>query len=86
MSKAEYIQIGIVLIVFITCWIAGKFIRYLKSKRHNRELWGTIFEGATHKLMNLDAIKEPEIFIEKKAKQSGQGDDKDKAQMKNNGQ
>lgn len=78
MSQYEYIQIGIVLTIFLTCWFAGKFIRYLRSKKHNRELWGTIFEGATHKLINLDAIKEPEIFIEKKARQSGQGDDKNK--------
>lgn len=78
MSVYEYIQTGMVLVIFVACWLAGKFIRFLKSKRHNRELWGTIFEGATHKLINLEAIKEPEIFIEKKARRSGQGDDKDK--------
>jgi len=77
MSAYEYIQIGMVLVIFIACWLAGKFIHLLKSKCHNRELWGTIFEGATHKLINLDAIKEPEIFIEKKARQSGQRDDPD---------
>jgi hypothetical protein len=78
MSTHEYILIGTVFGLFIAAWLASKFINYLRSKRHNRELWGTIFEGATHKLINLDAIKEPEVFIEKKAKQSGQGDDKDK--------
>ena len=36
---------------------------------------GTIFEGVTHKIINLDAIKEPEVFIEKKARRSGQGDE-----------
>lgn len=78
MSHHEYVLLGTVFGFFIMVWLAGKFIHYLRSKRHNRELWGTIFEGATHKLINLDAIKEPEVFIEKKAKQSGQGDDKDK--------
>lgn len=74
----ETIEIGLVFGIFFIAWLAGKFISYLKTKRHNRELWGTIFEGATHKLVNLDAIKEPEVFIEKKAKQSGQSDDKSK--------
>ncbi len=74
MTDYEYVQIGIVLTIFIAAWLAGKFITYLKTKRHNRELWGTIFEGVTHKLVNLDAVKEPEIFIEKKAKQNGLGD------------
>ena len=78
MSNHEYVLLGMVFGFFIALWLASKFIHYLRSKRHNRELWGTIFEGATHKLINLDAIKEPEVFIEKKAKQSGQSDDKDK--------
>lgn len=78
MEQYEYIQLGIVLVIFISGFLAAKFIRYLRGKRHNRELWGTIFEGATHKLVNLDAIKEPEVFIEKRVKQSGQGDDNDK--------
>jgi hypothetical protein len=78
MSHHEYVLLGTVFGFFIMVWLATTFIHYLRSKRHNRELWGTIFEGATHKLINLDAIKEPEVFIEKKAKQSGQDDDKDK--------
>lgn len=78
MSQHEYVLVGTVFGFFIAAWLASTFIRYLRSKRHNRELWGTIFEGVTHKLINLDTIKEPEVFIEKKAKQSGQGDDKNK--------
>jgi len=77
-SGVEYIEIGLVFGIFVAYWFANKFIRHLKTKRHNRELWGTIFEGATHKLVNLDAIKEPEAFIEKKSKRSGQADDKNK--------
>ncbi|GGY77392.1 hypothetical protein GCM10011613_22420 [Cellvibrio zantedeschiae] len=79
-SLYEYFLIGTVFGFFILVWLAIKLITYLRSKRHNRELWGTIFEGATHKLIDLDAIKEPEVFIEKKAKQSGQADDKNKNQ------
>ena len=78
MSRYDYVLIGTVFGFFIAVWLGSKLIHHLRSKRHDRELWGTIFEGATHKLINLDAIKEPEVFIEKKAKQSGQGDDKDK--------
>jgi hypothetical protein len=81
MSHYEYLLLGIVFGFFIVVWLAIKLITYLRSKRHNRELWGTIFEGATHKLINLDVIKEPEVFIEKRAKQSGQGDDKNKNSM-----
>ena len=84
MTTYEYIQIGILLIIFMTCWLGGKFIAYLRSKRHNRELWGTIFEGVTNKLIDLEAIKEPEVFIEKKTKQGGQSDDENKNQNEPN--
>lgn len=75
MTNYEYTLLGITLIFFILVWIGSIYIKYLRSKRHNTELWGTIFEGVTHKLVNLDAIKEPEVFIEKKAIKSGQGKD-----------
>ncbi len=75
MTNYELTLLGITLIFFILCWIGSIYIKYLRSKRHNTQLWGTIFEGVTNKLVNLDAIKEPEIFIEKKTKKSGQGKD-----------
>ena len=75
MTNSEYILLGITLIFIVLVWIGSIYIKYLRSKRHNTELWGTIFEGVTHKLVNLDAIKEPEVYIEKKAKRSGQGID-----------
>jgi hypothetical protein len=75
MTNSELTLLGITLIFFILCWVGSIYIKYLRSKRHNTQLWGTIFEGVTNKLINLDAIKEPEIFIEKKAKRSGQGKD-----------
>ena len=77
MSTYEYIQLGTVLFIFIGGWGGLKFIAYLWTKRHNRELWGTIFEGVTHKIINLDAIKKPEVFIEKKARRSGQDYEED---------
>ena len=75
MNQSEYILIGITLSIVMLFYIGSIYIKYLRSKRHNTELWGTIFEGVTHKLVNLDAIKNPEVFIEKKARRSGQEND-----------
>ena len=75
MTNSELTLLGITFVFFILVWAGSIYIKYLRSKRHNTELWGTIFEGVTHKLTNLDAIKEPEVFIEKKARRSGQGKD-----------
>jgi hypothetical protein len=75
MTNGELAVLGITLIFFILVWIGSSYIKHLRSKRHNTELWGTIFEGVTNKLINLDAIKEPEVFIEKKVEKSGQGKD-----------
>ena len=75
MTNSELTLLGITFVFFILVWVGSIYIKYLRSKRHNTELWGTIFEGVTHKLVNLDAIKEPEVFIEKKARRSGQGKD-----------
>lgn len=75
MTNSELTLLGITLIFFTLIWIGSIYIKYLRSKRHNTQLWGTIFEGVTNKLINLDAIKEPEVFIEKKARKSGQGKD-----------
>lgn len=75
MTTPEYILIAIVLGSFLFAWGAFKYIRYLKGRRNNTELWGTIFEGVTHKMVDLDPIKKPEVFIEKRARRSGQGYD-----------
>ena len=71
MSHYEYTLLGILIALYLLMWVGIKFIIYLRSKKHNTELWGTIFEGVTNKLVNLDPVKKPEVFIEKKAKQSG---------------
>ena len=84
MTQHEYTLLGIVLGLFLLAWAAGKFIIYLRSKNHNTELWGTIFEGVTNKLINLDPVKKPDVFIEKKAKQSGLGDDEKESKAHGN--
>ena len=84
MTYHEYLLAGIVVSLFLTTWAAGKFIIYLRSKKHNTELWGTIFEGVTNKLINLDPVKKPDVFIEKKARQSGLGDDDEEQKARNN--
>lgn len=85
MTSSEYALIGITLIIIVLFYLGSIFIKHLRSKRHNTELWGTIFEGMTHKLVNLDPIKNPEVFIEKKARRSGQENDDELNESKNEG-
>jgi hypothetical protein len=54
-----------------------RFVVYLRKKRTNTELWATVFEGLTHKTMNLEPLKEPKVFIEKRVKKDGQNKDAD---------
>ena len=71
MNQYEYTLLGIIAVLFSAIWGGTKLIIYLRTRKHNTELWGTIFESVTNKLVNLDPIKKPEIFIEKKAKKNG---------------
>ena len=75
MTHREYAMLGIILFFTLLTWAGVTYIKHLRSKKHNTELWGTIFEGVTHKLVDLEAIKQPEVFIEKKTRRSGQGKD-----------
>ena len=75
MTHSEYVLVALTILMFILGWLGVVCIKRLRKTRHNTELWGTIFEGVTNKLINLDAIKKPEVFIEKKAKRSGQDKD-----------
>ena len=72
-----YIQAGLVMGFFLALYIAIKFIVRLKTKRPNKELCATIFEGVTHKTMDLEPLKQPEVYIEKKAKRDGQNYDEE---------
>lgn len=83
MNSSNYILLVITLVFFVLIYVGNAYIKYLRSKRHNTELWGTIFEGITHKLVNLDAIKKPEVFIEKKAKRNGLRKDGEKDDPEN---
>ena len=85
MTSSEYALIGRTLIIIVLFYLGSIFIKHLRSKRHNTELWVTIFEGMTHKLVNLDPIKNPDVFIEKKARRSGQGNDDELNESKNEG-
>lgn len=67
-----YIQCSLAIGFFLVMYLAIKFIAHLKRKRSNKELWATIFEGVTHKTMDLEPLKQPEVYIEKKAKRDGQ--------------
>ena len=69
------IQFGLVFGFFLAVYCAVKYVAYLKRKRPNKELWATIFEGVTHKTMDLEPLKQPEVYIEKKAKRDGQNYD-----------
>lgn len=73
--QSMYIQFGLVIGFFVLIYLAVKFIANLKRRRPNKELWATIFEGVTHKTMDLEPLKQPEVYIEKKAKRDGQNYD-----------
>ncbi|RYE51088.1 MAG: hypothetical protein EOP48_18720 [Sphingobacteriales bacterium] len=75
MDNQTYIELGMVFSIFVLGALAVKFIRYLRLKKTNTELWATVFEGLTHRTMNLDPLKQPEVYIEKKAKKDGQHDE-----------
>jgi len=68
-------QLGAVFIPAALLWLAYRLVLVLRRKRTNVELWGTVFEGLMQKTVNLDPVKQPEVFIEKKAKKDGQDDD-----------
>ena len=79
MSNDGLVYIGVIFGFFIISYFAVRLIIHLRKKNTNTELWATVFEGLTHKTMNLEPLKEPEIHIEKKAKRDGQDKDPLKA-------
>jgi hypothetical protein len=76
-SNEVLINLCITIGLLLALWLGVKLIASLRKKRTNTELWATVFEGLTHKTMNLEPLKAPEIHIEKKARRDGQ--DKDPA-------
>ncbi|MFK8018453.1 MAG: hypothetical protein AB8B86_01675 [Pseudomonadales bacterium] len=75
MPENLLVQLAVVFIPAIVLWLGYRLVLLLRRKRTNVELWATVFEGLMQKTVNLDPVKEPEIFIEKKAKKDGQDDE-----------
>lgn len=72
-------NLGIVFIPVFILWLGYRLVLILRSKRTNIELWATVIEGLMQKTVNLDPVKEPEVFIEKKARKDGQDDEQEAA-------
>lgn len=66
--KMEYL---IVCSLVLFTFLATKLIRSLKKRKNNVPLWSSVFEGITMGLVNLDAHKNPDTKIERKAKRDG---------------
>lgn len=75
MIKSILIDYGIVIGLSLLIWMGFRLILYLKHKKTNSELWGTIFEGITHNAVPQEPLKEPQIYIEKKARRDGKDKD-----------
>ncbi|SMF33938.1 hypothetical protein SAMN02745866_02148 [Alteromonadaceae bacterium Bs31] len=76
MSANYFVEAGLLGFVFIAIWLAVHIVSYYKRNQANKELWATIFEGMTNKLVDLSPLKLPDSYIEKKAQKDGQDKDK----------
>lgn len=75
MPEQLLFYLGAVLIPAVILWLGYRLILLLRRRRTNVELWATVFEGLMQKTVNLNPVKEPEVFIEKKAEKNGQNDE-----------
>jgi len=75
MNTEIIIQLCIAFSVMLALYLAIKLIIYLKTKNTNTGLWGTVFEGLMHNTVPQETLKEPEVYIEKKVRKAGQGND-----------
>lgn len=75
MDISVWLQLALVFGAIFTLMLAVKVVLYFKKKNTNTEMWGTIFEGLTVNTIPQGPLKEPMVFIEKKAKRDGQDDD-----------
>ena len=71
MNDSLKMQYLIIFFLVLFAFLATKLISSLKKRKNNVPLWSTIFEGITMGLVNLDAQKNPDTKIERKAKKSG---------------
>jgi len=74
-DRTFILAIALVFILFSLIYFAIKLIVHLRKKKTNTELWATVFEGLTHKTMDIEPLKVPQVYIEKKIKRSGQEKD-----------
>ncbi len=77
--ERHFIELAIVLSIAFIVWATTIIVSYYKKHQANKELWATIFEGMTNKLIDLCPLKLPDIYIEKKAPRDGQDKDKPKS-------
>ena len=79
MDTSDLIGLGFVFGLFCLMWLATKAIIALGKKRTDTKLWALVFEGMTQGAISQEPLKEPEIFIEKKARRDGQDRDPESA-------
>lgn len=71
MNDSLKMQYLIIFSLVLFAFLATKLISSLKRRKNNVPLWSTIFEGVTMGLVNLDAHKNSDTKIERKAKRDG---------------
>lgn len=77
MDLGTQVQLGILLFLILAVWGCIRLVVFIKKRNINLELWATVFEGMTHKLVDLNLMKTPETFIEKKSPRNGKDHDND---------
>lgn len=75
MDTKTLIPVGILTFVLVTIWITLRLVAYYKTHQANKELWATVFEGMTNKLVDLSPLKLPDVYIEKKVQKNGRDKD-----------
>ena len=62
--------------VFFVSFLLYRVVVWIRSKSHNTELWGTVFESLTHYVQPQGSLKEPKQEIVKQKSISGEDEDK----------
>ena len=69
--------------VFFVFFLLYQVVVWTRSKSHNTELWGSVFESLTHYVQPQGTLKEPKQEIVKQKSNSGEDDDKGSNLSKN---
>lgn len=75
MDTIVFIEAGLVGFIIFVIWMTYHIVSYYKRNQANKELWATVFEGMTNKLVDLSPLKLPDTYIEKKTQNNGQDKD-----------